>query len=286
MKEGSLREFRFSPEKDSSAHENKESEDIPEVLSGKETAVLVAREYENNPSTLTARLVNSNAVLTLAGLKGHTEIFIPVESEKEIKSIEENIEKLNDSLEEEGIRFSVSANRKDKGAKPGQRLAVGISNLKGLERTTKLTKIPGVPVLDSQKGFTGAVDWGKELAQDFAQKQRQGEVPQGKEAWQIYIDGLSKGYPDTAIEDFYKWNQGGQKDRMANSRIAGTGKYPEASPNYGFFPEHAENPDIKENIQLATKILDEFYKSDWHRQISEDHAFREAVTKGEYNKKS
>jgi len=279
MKEGSLRGFSFSPEKNSSAHENKESEDRPEVLSGKETADLVEREYEKNPSVLTARLVNSNAVLTLAGLKGHTEIFIRVESEKEIKSIEEDIEKLNDSLEKKGIRFNISPNRNDKGSKSGQRLAVGISNLRGLERTTKLTKLPGVPALDSQKGFAGAADWGEELAQNFTEKQRQGEIPQGKEAWQIFIDGISKGYPDTAIRDFYEWNKNGQKSKMQGSDIPGTGKYPEAEPNYTFFPEHADEPAIRENIELAGQILEDFYNSDWHHKVSQNPEFKKLVNR-------
>lgn len=259
--------------------ERQEILDIPEVLSGSEVADIAKECYAKAPNLLGPKLVESNIVLTLAGLKGATEFFIPLRQDMDEQTIDKEISILNSLLEERGINF-------DKAGKPFmtkeglEKQMVGIINLRGLERVSKMTNIPGVEEFDSNQGFSGEESWRLKTINNLKKNQLSGLVPyKDKRVVGNIFGGLERGYPDVAIMDFVDWIEHGRKKEISNSNISLVGTYVEAEPNYSFYSEHTDDDSVQKNIKQAELILKGFYQSSWHIKRTKSLKFREARRK-------
>ena len=244
-------------------------EAIPEVFSGKEVARLSEELYEKIPREFGAHFVESGVVLTMAGFKPNTEIWHSFTDEEELK---ESVARINSLLKEKGIELGFVGEVEKSEDKKIQMLTV--ENLKGYERKSKTTKIPGVAKFESKAGFEGLMRWTEDTVRGLEEAQRDGKIPQGFDLMSI-LQGLNKGYPDIAIYDFAKWEaEGGGAEKIVYPRIPYVGMYEAPQPTFIVLPEHLENPEVRRNAGEAGAILKEFYESEWHKRVSGEPDFK------------
>jgi hypothetical protein len=230
-------------------------ENIPEVLTGERVVEIVKEIFDKLPIILACKLVDSNVVLTLAGLKAESEFFVDLNTD--LKAIN----KLN-KLTEEHLDFHIVD-------KISNNWMIRIVNLKGWERISKTTKIPGVNHFESKKGWNYFHNnWHQNLCKNI-----------GK-----YVYGIKNSYPDTAIYDLVEWSNETQQRKLQEADIPYIGIYNEVRPTYSFFPEHEYIPDIQENIKQAENILKDFYESKWHKEIENKLAFHKYNAPNNYTK--
>ncbi len=251
-------------------HRNiKPRREIMEILADQQLVDLVDGLYKKCSLEFAEHLVESNVILTLSGLKPQTEFFIDLKKEDQLGQIKADVEKLNNWLAENNfiIRFIVAESLVTN--REGQQAAmIGVINMGGLARISRSSHLPGVESFDPSTGFIGYKEWFLRTELLLKKAQEQGHLAADVDT-DIVLQGLAKGYPDQAILDFDIALREDAQDRLVDSGIAHVGTYDEAQPNYDFFPEHADNPDIIENIRQAGKILENFYGSDWHKKFSD-----------------
>ncbi len=249
--------------------ELREERDLPEVLNGKEVAALVEPLFEKVDINTGCHLVDSNVVLTLAGLKPQTEFFIDADNTTE-EAIKEEIEALNSFAGDKGIQFftvgKIHKNPHNPKRAPFQ--MVSVENLAGYERISKTTTIPGIAPFDKSVGWDGFPQWWSGVVEG-ARRYCQGDEVIMEEL----LTGFQKGYPEQAALDFGDYLKTGKVKKLVESHIPHTGIYNEAEPNYDFYPEHANDPNIIVNIEQSGKILEDFYKSGWHTSVEEKLSF-------------
>src|SRR3989338_7091673 len=245
----------------------KRDTEIPHALTGGKVVEIVSNNFDELPVKLRNHLVESNVVLTLAGLKPQSEFFIDIDTEEESKILANQINQLNAKFNETNPEISfllvgdpfVSGSHKD--PKPLTQM-ISVKNLIGAERISKISKIPGMIPFEASSGWQGAEIWWHKVVANVEKLQRDNQLPQGEHVSQNVLSGWMKGYPDQAILDFTDFDNTGRKKKLQDSNIPCVGIYREAQPNYDFYPEHANDPQIRENIEQAGRILKEFYESD------------------------
>ncbi len=247
----------------------------PEPLTGRKVAELVEELFEKYSPELRSHLVDSNVVLTLAGLKPQTEFFVDVNDEKGDKELENEIKSLSEAVKQScpEIRFRIVG--KPITQPPNSQKAlekrtqmISLENLRGYERQSKLTEIPGIKPFDADTGWDGWKEWYQNITIEFRKAVNFDQLSPNEQEFSLSVfSGFRKGYPDFACYDFADWLRNERKIKMANSRIPFAGLYDEAQPNYDFRPEHASDPSITKNISMAGKILKEFYGSSFHKKI-------------------
>ena len=253
----------------------KRDTEIPHALTGGKVVEIVSNNFDELPVKLRNHLVESNVVLTLAGLKPQSEFFIDIDTEEESKILANQINQLNAKFNETNPEISfllvgdpfVSGSHKD--PTPLTQM-ISVKNLIGAERISKISKIPGMIPFEASSGWQGAEIWWHKVVANVEKLQRDNQLPQGEHVSQNVLSGWMKGYPDQAILDFTDFDNTGRKKKLQDSNIPCVGIYREAQPNYDFYPEHANDPQIRENIEQAGRILKEFYESDWHRKIASE----------------
>ncbi len=238
--------------------------EIPEILSGQDVADKVEKVFDKILPDLASGLIESNVVLTMAALKPSSDFFVDLKSVEDAKRLEAEVAKLNELLNDKLINFRTGGKPFIAASDKRLTLMLGVDNLVGWERMTKTTKISGVPKFDHKLGWEGFEKWYPSFVKSVKKAQQMGEIPAKYEV----IGGLMHGYPDQAIYDFEDWRNTGKKKKMVESQIPYTGTYKEAEPNYDFSPEHANDPQIQENIKIAGKVLEGFYKSKWHKKVA------------------
>lgn len=247
--------------------ENPELRGSYEVLSGERVAGFVERVFSALSPELREHLVDSNVVLTLAGLKPQTEFFVTLENEECRKKIEDEVEGLNASLEAHfpEVKFHLAGEPRVKPRTQEVYQMISVENLHGYERATVSTKIPDIPPYDSKTGWEGLSKWRKTFFESFD------KLPDDeKKERENQIIGIMKGYPDVAINDFMDWLRSGEKHLkgMDFAKIPFMGLYQEAEPAYEFKKEHADDPSIVANIKEAGDILRDFYRSEFHQRVA------------------
>ena len=252
---------------------NEKKEIAPGVKSGRETAKLAEKMFEKAPPRLGAHFVESNVVLTMAGLKPSTTFYVPVLDMEGWRDLRQNIRELNRTLDDKGIRMETKAKPRHS-PKDGQLIQeVEMDNLGALERTTKESKIPGVPPFSKERGFKGLDEWRQEKADGLMKAVANGEIPEEYDI-RFISKGVDLGYPDTAVLDHAKAHAGGRANDLPVANIPRVYEYGSAVPNFSFAPEHSDDPQIKEHIEQATKILNDFYDSPEHEKLKQDEGFQ------------
>lgn len=243
-----------------------------EPLSGIETAELVSRVYEILGADIGCRLIEPNIVLAMSGMKGHADMHWVRLDNKKI----EELKLVNSKLEIFGLELCFP--KKIEG--DCEIRGITFANLKGIERKSKTTKIPGVPLFDSRTGRDGLMMWNKEIETSLAKTQKEGKISEEVNL-EVILEGINLGYPDQAILDFEKCLREGKvhEDLLEAdiiSSIPEAEKYQGAVPEFDYYPEHKDDPEIVEYIFRAKEILKEFYNSVWFRGLSQKQEFYES----------
>lgn len=263
-----------------------QEKNLPEILTGQETADLAENLYSRVSPEFAKNLVHSNVALTLAGLKPQTEFFIDVNSEFGMNEVVKDIESANSYFNEVGAPVKLGVYPEVlEGRLPNNSsfVMVNFVNLHGLERLSKTSKFSGVEAFDSSLGFENpdhnlgsqprilgferVQEWTLKFKTILEKAQAEGQITQDCDV-EIIFDGLFKGYPYQATEDFSWAHKNDQMDKLVVVPIRGIGTYDEAEPSYDCLPEHLDDTDIRENVRQAEEILDAFYGSDWHQSLN------------------
>ncbi len=231
---------------------------VPEPRTAAQVVDLIKAKFEQVSPNLRHALVESNVVLTLAGMKGMTEFFIHIKDEGTLQQLTRDLEILNQI--DEQIHFRLAGKPFRAPATEQNTQMVSLDSLPGIERISKISKLPGVTPFAREEGWEGLVKWRQKLIQGIEAAEEVGSSPKGYDV----LAGIVRGYPDTAILDFADWIKTGQVKQLEDSQISGTGIYEEAEPNFDYYPEHANDPGIIAYKEKAGSILQNFYESDWH----------------------
>jgi len=244
--------------------EHTERTKAPEALSGREVADEVEQLFAQASDKLKPSLVQSNVVLTLAGMKPMTEFFVTAQTDQEAAELQAEAERLNAYLNTMNpeIKFGLAGVPFNSARDKKERIQmVTVQNLLGWERISKTSHLPGVTPFNRKEGWKEFAQWRFRMINGIEKAQTEKALPEGIDV----LAGFSRGYPDTAILDFADWLAKDKKITLQDSEIPYTGIYREAEPNFDFYPEHADDPAIRSYIDDAGKILKEFYESNWHK---------------------
>ncbi|MDO8482116.1 MAG: hypothetical protein Q7S75_03480 [bacterium] len=246
---------------------------LKEVLTGREVANIVESVFNKIPPVLSHELVDSNIVLTLAGIKPVTSFHCSANSSTDTEMLHGGILTLNSLLSKNypNIRFHLIGQPFNKPSGKKERIQMAsVENLQGWERVSSTTKIPGIRAFDSRSGWDGLKRWHTGVVAHLERVNYERNIPTAEHVppGRIVLEGLELGYPDQAIFDFLDYLEKSRKPSLQDSHIPYTGTYQEHQPNYDFYPEHANNPAIQRNIAECAAVLKDFYESDWHKKIS------------------
>ncbi|MBI2121806.1 MAG: hypothetical protein HYT98_01655 [Candidatus Sungbacteria bacterium] len=216
-------------------------------------------------------LVDANVVLTVAGARGQTELFIDNAEEKDL----ETIKKLNALSEPQGVRFNVRE-FSEKLHNGGKFIGVEVESLKGYEFTSRRSKIPGITPFDSSKGWDAVPQWRISLEENMKRLQQEGVIPRHLKVDSLNV-GFEKGYPDRAIYDFAEEKSHKEKHgkELTDAAIPLVGLYGGAIPIYNFYAEHRNDPEIMRHQLEWETTLNKFYQSNWHQKLKEDPIFKQ-----------
>ena len=237
-----------------------------EKAKGLEVARMVESIFKQVPLEVAAHLVDSNVVLTLAGLKGQTEFFIDIPNAADdvkikaaMNGVGQKLNAFNSDIyaDTEGRIFNAASDQR-------RTWPVSIYNLQALEGATANTKLKGIPIFKKSSGMNGLKQWAENAYGNFDSDDLDSEI----------VVGVIKGYPDQAIVDFIDYLKTNRKKKVVDSKIPYTGFYSEAQPNYDFYPEHINDPGIAKNIAQSGEILKAFYESPWHKQVASKLSFK------------
>lgn len=253
--------------------DHKENREMPELLSGENVAELTEKVFEQLSPETRCHLVDSNVVLGMAGLKPQTEFFVDLETNEEL--LKSDINMLNRITEQSHpeIRFRIigkpiERNTGDLVKTKVRAQMISLENLRGYERASRLTNIPGIEPFAMDAGWEECEQWWRRSITSFKEKSGFEQLSDSeREIAHSILAGFMKGYPDAANYDFANWLKSGKGFEITNSNIPFTGLYSEAQPNYFFRPENANDPSITKNIADAGTILREFYGSDFHKKV-------------------
>ncbi|OHA01033.1 MAG: hypothetical protein A3C11_00975 [Candidatus Sungbacteria bacterium RIFCSPHIGHO2_02_FULL_49_12] len=257
-------------EQEDSSYELELSKEDSEIEPSAERAVERCRLiYDSIGPEVGCVFVEANMVLTLADCRGQTETPIWNPDDIDRKEVED-LKKLSI----EGVRSSSS-----EGKRPqfGPYINLDVESLAGYEIATKNRKIPGILPFRAAEGWAGFDKWRKETLRALEFCKENGSFPPYSNVAHLY-HGIVKGYPDEAVLDADAYYGVLRKigKKSATSRIPLAKYYGGAQPLYTYLPKTEGSLDILEHERDWQKVLEEFYASEWHRQIAVTPAFIKA----------
>ena len=244
---------------------------IPEPLSGEETAAVIADLYDLAGPRLGAAFVEANIVLTIAGARGQTDFLIHDPREED----RETIKKMDEALKSRGMSMRTVGGVINR---PNERdtLRVHLRNLRGYERVSKLTRIPGILPFEASTGWEEFYEWNKQCSSNLEELSATGKLPFPESEIDDVRGGVYMGYPDQAIYDVVEWSGKNTQSPIKDSAIPHVALYGGAEPNFLYRPDHENDPGIKQTVSEWGKILENFYTSPWHTNIKNNPQFVEA----------
>lgn len=224
---------------------------IPEPLSGAETAELVSQMYEIVGPRVGPLLVEANIVLTLAGARGQTEFFISNPQKEDWTKIDE----INKWLATKGISFDAQEDAFKSPSDGKETLMVSIDNLRGYERMSKKTKIPGIRPYEASSCWEGLDKWRFSTFYSLEKAQTEGKISYPADDIPHIFAGVAKGYPDQAIYDAMDWGLQDRQSPTVDTDIQFVSLYGGAEPNFMYHPDHSGDLAIKETISMWGKVI-------------------------------
>ena len=232
------------------------------LMNGEETSEFVSSLYNELGPRIGSHLVESNVVITLAGVRGETEFSMHNVSSSE----KAKIEKINKKTNPLGIYFSCIEDKK------ADIDTFTILNLHGIDRSSKLSKLPFVEPFAASSGMDGLRNWFKVVraqAKEYFVKKNQ----LNEENLTHLMVGVGLGYPDQALLDGYYTHTGQWRPTLSCTQIPCADYYKCPEPNFLYLPEHGSEESIAQINTSWGKVLEEFYNSLWHRSIAKDSTF-------------
>lgn len=241
-----------------------------EIVPSAERAINRIKElYTEVGPEVGCRLVEANMVLTLADARGQTEtpFWWPEKIDKE--QLERLVESSNESF-----RFATTSEEHNKF---GPYVFLSVESLLGYEVATRDRRISGIQPFMVSSGWEGLKRWKAETRRALEFNKANGGLPSHAEIDHIY-SGVIKGYPDAAILDVGIPGMVRDMRKFKHTEIPFSRLYWGAEPNYDYLPE-TENADILEHQASWGIILEEFYASSWHQELSQNPHFIAARTR-------
>lgn len=222
--------------------------------------------YEAAGLRLGCALVEANALLVLADLRGTTNLLLyePTEANRR------HIAALQPTLNSLGLRWRIEETATPL---PSGRLCsvIILESLAGYAYISRQTEMRGMTPFDGIGGWEGWEAWGRPCFD--ALRENYEPEPVLLDRW----IGLALGYPDRAIEDACQAiTNGGFPATFVHAPLPSVKCYGGASPNFSYAPEHADDPGIVFTIQTWEALLEGVYASAWHQQLVGDPAFQAA----------
>lgn len=237
-------------------------------LNGDETALLISKLYDELGPRIGSHLVEPNAVITFAGLRGKGNFLIHnLTSHEKTK-----IENLNKKIAHLGIQFIIYDDAEDAIAD------IYIENLKGAEYASKLSKLPFVEPFSAATGHEGLKNWTKTVRRSATQYFNNEKNELSENHLDHLMVGLQLGYPDQALLDSHNVTTAGLgHDSLKYSKISQSDYYENPEPNFGYLPEHEKEESIEQTTKSWGKLLEDFYNSKWHTSLSQNLTFIKTI---------
>ncbi len=251
---------------------------LPEILDASRVAEVAHEIFKSTPFEIGRQFVEPNVVLAMAGLKPSTEISIFLDEQIDLASYSTELQKLGAPLSTLDAIASKPIGPLIHAFKQRPMALSGIISLRGAERISKLSRFKGMPEYKITDGLRGYNHWMNEVWQWLQSAQKNGSIPENYELMAIY-EGIHLGYPDQAIWDFTDCmaNQGDRSLLLhSHNEIPEMDRHWGALPTYNFYPEHAQDPGIVENIAATSRLLKEFYASPAYQNIMTDPRWKTA----------
>ncbi len=251
--------------------------ELPEILEANQVAEIAQAIFESTSFEVGRQFVESNVVLTLSGLKPETEISVLLEKEMNLPKFSTELDNISDLLEPVGVNIVQAIGPLTHAFKKKLMAMSAIVNLRGVERTAKLSRFKGMPDFKSSEGFEGYRRWLGKVWQWLQAAQAGGSIPEDYNI-QIIYEGIQLGYPDQAIWDFADALAKGDQSKLTESQreIPDMQRHHGALPTYTYYPEHAQDPNIVKNITTTKQILTDFYASHGYQAIMADPRWKTA----------
>lgn len=155
--------------------------EMPEILSGKQLVEIVREMFEYVPERVSAHFVESSMLLTLAGMKGVGEALEATILPDGVvdQELVEAVKKANEYFERiyPFVRLQTPGKGSISPTTHQARIWVGIRNLVGFERLSKLTTLPGVVPFEASKGFDALDKWVQQMESGFDQAIQNDKIP-------------------------------------------------------------------------------------------------------------
>lgn len=244
---------------------------IPELFDGARVAEISHEIFKQVDVRLGATFVTAGVILTMAGLKPMTS-YISVEHvtrDDEVTALRRESELVNRHLDQVSSQLSIGEEIKKIPARgrlaARSKLPLDFMSTRGAERISKSSRFKGVPQFDRTKE-DAIMDWYWEIGDWIEKAKKEGKVPSNFDA-QVFQEGITLGYPEQAIWDFADWMATGRKKDLEHGSFTLEDKHRSAVPSYDYYPEHADDPGIIENIRSGNEVLRQFYESEAYEAI-------------------
>lgn len=248
---------------------------LPEILEVNRVAEIVQKIFESLPFEIGREFVQSNLILTMAGLKPTTEMYVMLNDHMTLERYARELQQLApllnsiDTIIDKPIGPLIHASEQKPIA------MVEMVSLRGVERTAKLSRFKGMPDFKSTEGLEGYQRWLGKVRQLLREAQATGSIPKDYNIQYIY-EGIGLGYPDQAIWDFTEALAKGDQSQLVYSHqeIPDMRRHRGLLPTYAYFEKHAQDPNIVQNITTTKQFLMEFYASPAYQKIMVDKRWK------------
>lgn len=238
-------------------------QDDPTPLDSAATVATLAALYEAAGPRLGCRLVEANAVLLVAGLRGYADFSVDAPIDADLEALE----RMQPALAAAGLRWVVIPElRSDPFGRPYW--SGFLNSLPGYAHVSRSSH------LLEMAPFEPATDWlGWRIWQHYTYAALGMAYPKHQETvW----TGISLGYPDQAILDFCAAMDADTKGQLEPVSIPAIERYVCAQPRFHYAPKHANEPGIATTRATWQALLYAVYESDWHQRLAADLSFQDA----------
>ena len=232
-----------------------------------------------------AYMITPNVILTLAGARAFCDGVFYAKDDEDLQQTEERVAKLIEDLKTvKDLRIAEHGTRVGANDRKFARFGVVVTD--GFYHTLSETRLLGenaIEIADQRLE-------GEELMEAMLVRLKQNEQLQGVSEADIkhIAFGILLGYPDKAlVGSANKWDEDPSEsdDPLVSARLEAANYYDCPQPVYDYPRSMANDPEIIAHEQKWSAILTQFYGSDFHRQLTEDPAFRaKAEELGLYDK--
>ena len=234
-----------------------------EPLRSEQTVARLAALYTALGPRLGCRLVEANAVLTIAGARGDADLSINDPTPDDLVTLQQ----AQPAFAAQGIRWEVMEEvHYTAFGRPFW--PASLNSLEGYARSSRTSHLVGISPFDASTGWEGFHEW-----LDTTFRALQSAYP--THAMTIW-DGFLLGYPDQAIMDFCAALETGTVEQMERVRLPAVDRYLGAQPCFSYAPAHASDPDIVATATAWQELLEGVYASAWHQHLAADPAFQAA----------